>query len=72
MIDDHIRCFLDGRKALEVSDGTFKDAGMIGLWTKADASSSFDDLRACEVERRRQKHRDSDHDDDEEDDDDAR
>lgn len=37
-------CYLDGRKYLEVDDGTFPDAGRIGLWTKADARSSFDDL----------------------------
>lgn len=39
-----ILCYLDGKKMLEAADDTFKDAGMIGLWTKADASSSFDDL----------------------------
>jgi uncharacterized membrane protein YkoI len=44
MVGDHIMCFLDGKKMLDVKDDTFKDAGMIGLWTKADASSSFDDL----------------------------
>jgi hypothetical protein len=44
MVGDQITCYLDGKKCLEVRDDTFKDAGMIGLWTKADASSSFDDL----------------------------
>ncbi len=44
MVGDQITCYLDGQKCLEVRDDTFKDAGMIGLWTKADASSSFDDL----------------------------
>lgn len=41
-----ITCYLDGKKMLEAVDDTFKEAGMIGLWTKADASSSFDDLTA--------------------------
>ncbi len=49
MIGDHITCFLDGRKLLDVKDDTFKNAGRIGLWTKADASSSFDDLTARPV-----------------------
>lgn len=44
MVGDQITCFLDGKKYLSVKDDTFKDAGMLGLWTKADASSSFDNL----------------------------
>ena len=44
MRGDHIECYLDGHKLLDVQDATFKDPGMIGLWTKADACSSFDDL----------------------------
>jgi hypothetical protein len=42
---DHIECFLDGQKELDVHDATFKDAGKVGLWTKADAQSHFDELR---------------------------
>jgi hypothetical protein len=34
----------DGKKVLEFEDPTFKDAGKVGLWTKSDASSSFDDF----------------------------
>ena len=44
MIGDRITCYLDGRKLLEAKDDTFGDAGMVGLWTKADAVASFDDL----------------------------
>jgi hypothetical protein len=44
MVGDHITCYVDGKKLLDVKDDTFKEAGMVGLWTKADASSSFDDL----------------------------
>ena len=44
MKDDHIECFYDGKKSLDHKDGTFKDAGKIGLWTKADAQTHFDDL----------------------------
>ena len=27
------------------TDGTFKEAGKVGLWTKADSVTYFDDLR---------------------------
>ena len=37
-------CFFDGKKYLEAEDATFPDPGMIGLWSKADAQSYFDDL----------------------------
>lgn len=39
-----IQCYYDGRKYLEAKDGTFGDPGKIGLWTKADAQTQFDDL----------------------------
>ncbi len=41
---DHIQCYLNGKAHLDVKDDTFKEAGKIGLWTKADAVTSFDDL----------------------------
>jgi len=44
MIGDRIECFLDGQRYLEVRDETFPGPGRIGLWTKADARSHFDDL----------------------------
>ena len=44
MIGDRITCFLDGEKLLEAQDDTFGGAGMVGLWTKADAVTSFDNL----------------------------
>ena len=44
MVGDKITCYLDGRKYLEVEDTTFPGPGMIGLWSKADAQSYFDDL----------------------------
>jgi hypothetical protein len=40
-----IQCFYDGKKALEARDSTFQEPGKIGLWTKADAQSHFDDLK---------------------------
>jgi len=44
MRGDAIECFLDGKRYLEVHDATFTAAGKIGLWTKADAQSLFDNL----------------------------
>jgi hypothetical protein len=44
MEGDHIQCYYDGGKYLDVKDSTFQAAGKIGLWTKADAQSHFDDL----------------------------
>ena len=38
-------CYYDGVKKIEASDETFKDAGKVGLWTKADSVTYFDDLR---------------------------
>jgi len=36
--------FLNGKKYLEVEDKTFSKPGGVGLWTKADAVTSFDDF----------------------------
>lgn len=37
--------FLNDEKLYEVEDETFKEAGKVGLWTKADSVTYFDDLR---------------------------
>jgi hypothetical protein len=34
--------FYKGEKLFEVDDQTFRDAGMVGLWTKADSVTLFD------------------------------
>jgi hypothetical protein len=44
MTGDHIECYHDGKKYLDVHDSTFPDAGKIGLWSKSDAQSHFDDM----------------------------
>ena len=38
-------CYYDGAKKIEATDETFKDAGKVGMWTKADSVTYFDDLR---------------------------
>jgi len=42
---DRMEGFYDGKKYLAIRDKTFP-RGKIGLWTKADAVTYFDDLRA--------------------------
>lgn len=44
--EDHIQCYYDGKKYLDVKDSTSQQPGKIGLWTKADAQTNFDDLTA--------------------------
>jgi hypothetical protein len=46
MTGDQIECYFDGKKELEVNDSTFKAAGKVGLWSKSDAQTHFDDFRA--------------------------
>jgi len=38
-----------GEQLFEVEDSTFGEAGMVGLWTKADSVSEFDDVRYGET-----------------------
>lgn len=49
MTGDHIECFLNGKKHLDVKDGEFTTAGLVGLWTKADAQTHFDEFRVKEI-----------------------
>jgi hypothetical protein len=35
---------LNGKQLFEVEDGTFADAGKVGVWTKADSVTLFDDF----------------------------
>jgi hypothetical protein len=43
-IGDHFLVWYDGTKILDAKDGAFKDAGKVGLWTKADSVIEFDDF----------------------------
>jgi hypothetical protein len=45
MEGNHIECLLDGKKYLDVKDDSIKEAGKVGLWTKADARTRFDDFK---------------------------
>jgi len=46
-IGDKIICYFDGVKKIEATVETFRDAGKVGLWTKADSVTYFDDLRVA-------------------------
>jgi hypothetical protein len=51
MTGDQIECSLDGKKHLEAKDDTFQKAGKVGLWTKADAQTSFDQLVITDLKK---------------------
>jgi hypothetical protein len=36
--------YVNGSKLYEVEDATFTGAGKVGVWTKADSVTQFDDL----------------------------
>jgi hypothetical protein len=40
--------YLDGKKLWEITDDTFQSAGKVGLWSKADAQTYFDEFIAEE------------------------
>jgi hypothetical protein len=41
---NHFVVWFDGTKVLDATDDTFKEAGRVGLWTKADSVIQFDDF----------------------------
>jgi len=41
---NHFTVTFDGKKAIEWDDETFKEAGKVGVWTKADSVTLFDDF----------------------------
>jgi hypothetical protein len=43
-VGDHFIVWFDGTKVLDAKDESFKDAGKVGLWTKADSVIQFDDF----------------------------
>ena len=44
-VGNKIIYYYDGVKKADATDDTFKDAGKVGLWTKADSITYFDVLR---------------------------
>jgi hypothetical protein len=56
MVGDKIVAEFDDKKLIEVTDGTFEEAGMVGVWTKADAATAFDDFEVEEPEDEEHEH----------------
>ena len=46
MRGDHIEIYFNDRKLIDVRDSRFAAPGRIGVWTKADSRTLFDDLTA--------------------------
>lgn len=49
-VDDRIQAWFDGRRYLDHRDTRFK-SGRVGLWTKADSVTAFDDVTVREVKK---------------------
>jgi hypothetical protein len=43
---DHFEVYFDDAKIIDARDTTFAEAGKVGVWTKADSVTYFDDLVA--------------------------
>ena len=41
---NRFRVIYGGQPVFEVEDATFSDAGKVGLWTKADSVTLFDEV----------------------------
>ncbi len=52
-VGDRIECFLDGKKHLDVKDKAIQKAGKVGLWTKADAQTHFDEFKVKDLTGKR-------------------
>jgi len=46
---NRFRVLYNGKQLFEVEDSTFSDAGKVGLWTKADSVTLFDEINYSET-----------------------
>ena len=46
MRGDHVEVYFDGTKVIDARDSRFATPGKVGVWTKADSHTLFDDLTA--------------------------
>jgi hypothetical protein len=49
MRGDHVEVYFNGTKLIDVHDSRFSAPGKVGVWTKADSHTLFDDLTATAV-----------------------
>jgi hypothetical protein len=47
---DHLVVHWNGKQVIDARDSTFADAGKVGLWTKADSVTAFDDFTVAPAE----------------------
>ena len=47
---DRFQVFFDGQPVIDARDSTFKSAGKVGVWTKADSVTWFDELSVKPVQ----------------------
>jgi hypothetical protein len=50
-VGSSIICMLDDKHRLNVTDDTFQKPGLVGLWTKADAQTHFDQFKAAQTKK---------------------
>ncbi len=43
-VGNRFEAYFDGKKLIDATDNTFSNAGKVGLWTKADSYTLFDDF----------------------------
>ncbi len=49
VVDNLFTVYLNNKEIFQVEDETFKEAGKVGLWTKADAVTYFDDFQVISI-----------------------
>ena len=49
VVDDLFTVYLNGKELFKVKDNTFTKAGRIGLWTKSDAVTYFDNFQVKNI-----------------------
>ena len=47
---DRLTVLLDGKELFSATDRTFVEAGRVGLWTKADSLTHFDEFVARQLQ----------------------
>jgi hypothetical protein len=51
MVGNLAEIYLNGRKLFDVENDAFTKAGKVGLWTKADSVTYFDDLKVSSLDK---------------------
>jgi hypothetical protein len=48
---DHLVVQWNGQQVIDARDPTFPEAGRVGVWTKADSVTAFDDLTVAPADQ---------------------